>query len=48
MEIKSVNAMFRPDFDKIAVHPLQSWSWGNSGKNWDKKLSAWENLTAKN
>ena len=38
MEIKSVNAMFRPDFDKIAVHPLQSWSWGEFREKLGQKI----------
>lgn len=30
--------MFRPDFDKIAVHPLQSWSWGEFREKLGQKI----------
>jgi lipid II:glycine glycyltransferase (peptidoglycan interpeptide bridge formation enzyme) len=38
MEIKLVDATFRQEFDKTAVHPLQSWSWGEFREKLGQKV----------
>jgi lipid II:glycine glycyltransferase (peptidoglycan interpeptide bridge formation enzyme) len=36
--IKSVGSEFRKDFDRLAVHPLQSWSWGEFREKLGQKV----------
>ncbi len=38
MIIKTVDTTFRQDFDKTAVHPLQSWPWGEFREKLDQKI----------
>src|SRR3990167_5632427 len=38
MIIKTVDATLRQDFDKIAIHPLQSWSWGEFREKLGQKI----------
>lgn len=38
MIIKTVETTFRRDFDKTAVHPLQSWPWGEFREKLEQKV----------
>lgn len=38
MAIKTIEATFRQDFDEIAVHPLQSWAWGEFREKLGQKV----------